>query len=481
MPSAARIGLLGAMFALASSAADLPERLAALLESAPAAVRGVAGIHVVDLASGTPLFAYNENQLFLPASNMKLFTASLAMSRLGPGYRFETRLIREPSGSLALIGAGDPSMSGRVYPYDAQAAPLPASHAIEELADQAVASGLRQVEGDVVGDDRRYIWSPYPESWTADDAQHDYGAPVSALTFNDNAVTITVRPGARAGDLARVELDPPFEYLLIDNRVTTVGVNGEGTLRVTRVPGSRQVLLSGTINARTTALRAIVAVDDPALFAAHALYDALLRRGVAVRGRPVARHRIGQLSGPEDGVVLAVRRSPPLSELLRTTIKVSQNLHAELLLREVGFVRQGQGTVEAGLREMRVAMTELRIAPAAWTSEDASGLARNDEVTPRAVTQLLTAMMAGEQRDLWFELFPVGGQDGTLSARLCCTAGTLSIRAKTGSLSRAVALSGYADSPTNGRLAFSILVNNFAASATEVRAWVDRLASALLE
>ena len=476
-----RYALLLAALAMNGSAADLAQRLAALVESAPAAVRGVTGIHVVDLGSGSPVYAYNENQLLLPASNMKLFTAALALSRLGPDYRFETRLVREPSGSLVLIGGGDPSMSGRVYPYDAKSKPLPSLHAIEDLADQAVAAGLRLVDGDVVGDDRRYIWSPYPESWTADDAQRDFGAPVSALTLNDNVVTITVRPGVRAGDLARVELDPPFEYFLLDNRVTTVDVNGTGTVRVTRVPGSRQVLLSGIIHTGTATLREVVPVDDPALFAAHALYDALLRRGVAVRGRPVARHRIDQISGPEEGTVLALRSSPPLAELLQTTLKVSQNLHAEILLREVGLTKQGQGTVAAGLREMRTLLTELRIAPSAWVSEDASGLARNDEVTPRAVAQLLTAMMAGDQRELWRGLLPVGGQDGTLSARLCCVSDNVSIRAKTGSLSRAIALSGYAESRENGRLAFSILVNNFAASAAEVRAWVDRLASTLVE
>ena len=438
-------------------------------------------MHVVDVATGTVVYSYNEDQLLLPASNLKLFTAALALSRLGPDYVFETQLIREASGDLVLRGSGDPSLSGRVYPYDSKTQMQPTMHAIEELADRAVVAGLVRVDGNIVGDDRRYLWSPYPESWTADDTQHEFGAPVSALALNDNTVTITVRPGTKSGDLARVELDPPFEYFQIDNRVTTISTNGAGTLRVTRVPGSRQLLLAGSINARTAALRETMAVDDPALFVAHALYDALLRRGVTIRGRPVARHQTGQVSEPVSGMVLATRSSPRLAEILRTTIKVSQNLHAEMLLREVGFFKQGQGTVEAGLREMRAMLTELRIAPTALVSEDASGLARNDEVTPRAVTQLLTAMSAGEQRELWRSLLPVGGQDGTLSNRLCCTAETVAIRAKTVSLSRSVALSGYADSPANGRLAFSILVNNFSASGAEVRAWVDRLATSLVE
>lgn len=466
--------LLLILLAGACTAADLAPKLAALVGSAPPAVRGIAGVHVVDLATGASVFGYNEDQLLLPASNLKLFTAALALSRLGADYRMETRLVREPSGALVLFGAGDPSFSGRVYPYDAKARMLPTLHVIEELADQAVAAGLRRVDGDVVGDDSRYPWSPYPESWTADDVQHEYGAPVSALALNDNAVTITVRPGARAGDLGSVELDPPFEYFQIDNRVVTG--TAAGSLRAVRVPGTRQVLLAGSIRLGGAAVRETLAVDDPALFVAHALYEALLRRGVQVRGRPVARHQGGQGS-PQAGTVLASRRSPPLAELLRTTIKVSQNLHAEMLLREAAFVSQKAGTVEAGLREMKLLLGELRIATAALVSEDASGLARNDEVTPRAVTQLLTAM----DGDLWRGLLPVGGQDGTLSNRLCCTVDTASIRAKTGSLSRSVALSGYADSASHGRLAFSILVNNFSAPAAEVRAWVDSMASALVE
>ena len=458
------------------AAADLAQRLATAVQSAPASVRGVTGIHVVDLASGATTYASNENQLLMPASNLKLFTAALALSRLGPDFRFETSLVREPSGSLVLVGSGDPSMSGRVYPYDAEAKPIPSLHAFDEIAEGAVAAGLKVVEGDIVGSDTRYAWSPYPESWTADDSQHDYGAPVSALALNDNFVTITIRPGARAGDLAHVEIDPPFEYFSVDNRVTT----GAGTLRVTRVPGSRQILLDGAIGPRAVRTE-LVAVDDPALFAAHALYDALLRRGVRVRGRPAARHNVLPRNVLYPGTTVFTRKSPPLAELLRAMLKVSQNLHAEMLLREVGLRTQGQGTVEAGLREMRIFLGELQIPASAWVSEDGSGLARNDEVSPRAVTRLLTAMAAGPHRALWRELLPVGGQDGTLSNRLCCTTDVVSIRAKTGSLSRAVTLSGYADSPANGKLAFSILVNNFSAPSQEVRAWVDRLASTLVE
>jgi D-alanyl-D-alanine carboxypeptidase/D-alanyl-D-alanine-endopeptidase (penicillin-binding protein 4) len=162
-------------------------------------------------------------------------------------------------------------------------------------------------------------------------------------------------------------------------------------------------------------------------------------------------------------------------------IKVSQNLHAEMLLREVDAAGAGPGTVEGGLREMRAWLAEVGIPAAEFVAEDGSGLARNNETTPRAITRLLVAMARGPQAEVWRSLFPVGGQDGTLSSRLCCASEGGLIRAKTGTLARAVALSGYADSRANGRLAFAIVVNNFAAPAAQVRAWVDSLATALLE
>ncbi|MEO8098635.1 MAG: D-alanyl-D-alanine carboxypeptidase/D-alanyl-D-alanine-endopeptidase [Acidobacteriota bacterium] len=470
-------------------AADLKDRITTAVESAPAAVRGTFGIHVVDLSTATPVYTHKENQLLLPASNMKLFTAALALTRLGPDYRFETRLLREPSGAIVLLGSGDPSLSGRIYPLlaDVRAdasddaptrSPL---EAIDDLADQAVAAGLRRVDGDVIGDDGRYPWSPYPESWTADDVEHDFGGAVSALTLNDSSITLILRPGARPNDLARVEVSPPVEYFTIDNRISTS--TSPTKIRIQRVPGTRQLLLTGVIRAGNTATRESIAVDDPALFAAHALYDALLRRGVVVRGRPVARHTsaAGSASLPE-GQLLARRTSPPLSEILQTMMKASVNLHAELILREVGYVRQAEGTLAGGLKEMQTLLAGIKISAADWRTEDASGLARNDEITPRAITQLLTSMWANpEWRETWLSFLPVGGQDGTLSNRLCCSSETIRIRAKTGTLARAVTLSGYAESPRNGRLAFSILVNNFSAPPAEVQAWVDRIATALIE
>jgi serine-type D-Ala-D-Ala carboxypeptidase/endopeptidase (penicillin-binding protein 4) len=510
------------------SATDLEHRIDALLESralvgstgaggrgavsvhsgvpAGTPVGGHVGINVIQLSTGKTLYRRNEDQLFLPASNMKLFTSALALLRLGPDYRFTTQVRLETpgdsaqTGDLTLSGSGDPTMSGRVFPYDKDSGAGPGLRAIEDLVDQALKAGLTRVDGDVVGDDRLYPWAPYAPSWTQDDAMREFGAPVSALTVNENTITLLIRPGAHVGDIAELSLDPALEYYAIDNRLVTVGARAgnpragnqspEPAIRISRMPGSRQIEVWGSIPAGRETIREILTIDDPALYAACALYDALTRRGVAISGRAVARHRAvfedqEQASGRE----LASRTSPPLLQLLQTMDKVSQNLFAELMLRETGRVMRHSGTREAGVEELNALIAEIGGGKDDARLDDGSGLSRNALVTPRLFTRLLAHMNASKYRDEWLSLLPIGGEDGTLRRRFAdskAAKGSVpvdpsGIRAKTGSLARSLALSGYAESKTQGRLAFSILVNDFAAPQSEVRAWIDKIAMALLE
>jgi D-alanyl-D-alanine carboxypeptidase/D-alanyl-D-alanine-endopeptidase (penicillin-binding protein 4) len=460
-------------------AADLKDTLALLAVSAPAG--STVGIHVVHVESGTPLFSVNEDRLMLSGSNIKLLTGALALERLGPQHTYITRVIREPDGDVAITGSGDPSLSGQVFPYQKNVRPGPALDPIESLAEQIAARGITRIEGDVIGDDRLYPWEPYPPSWTLDDTLHGFGAPVSALSAGDNFVTVTIAPGARVGQPASLSLSPPLEYLTIDNRVLTSARGREPEIHARRVQGTREWALTGSVPIGAKAEETLP-VDDPALFAASALYEALTRRGIAITGRPVARHRApDEPYRPPSGDEIAARVSPPLDQLLQLMEKLSINLHAELLLREVGRATRGTATTAAGLAELSIYLNEIGAAPGDWRLEDGSGLARNDLVTPRLLTLILTHMARSKHGEVWLTLLPAGGQDGTLSERLCCVGDGFGIHAKTGSLSRASALSGYADSRSHGKLAFSILVNNASAPASEVQRWIDKIATALLE
>ncbi|MGA3189628.1 MAG: D-alanyl-D-alanine carboxypeptidase/D-alanyl-D-alanine-endopeptidase [Bryobacteraceae bacterium] len=463
------------LLAASCPAQTLPERLNHLLETGPG--KYFAGIQVVSLDTKKILFKYNDEDLFMPASNMKVLTTALALLRLGPDYRFSTHLVRESTGDVVLIGSGDPSLSGRVYPYAIDSGSGPPLHALEALADRAVAAGLTRIDGDVVGDDRLYPWAPYPPSWTEDDMQREYGAPVSALTLNDNIIALTIEPGAEAGDAAKISLSPQIEYYAIDNRIVTVAKGGEARIRISRAQNGRQLLLWGSIPAGHSSFGEDLPVDDPALFSAQALYDLLTRRGVTITGKPVARHRsVHDDYNPAPSEELATRVSPPLVELLQVTDKTSQNLHAELMLRAVGHATRYMGTRESGIEEMATLFKQAGAAAGDARLEDGSGLARNVMVTPRLMVRILAHLYASKHREAFISLFPIGGEDGTLKNRL-----TSEIHAKTGTLSRAIALSGYVESKTRGWLAFSIIVNSFSAPPSDVRKWIDKIASELTE
>jgi D-alanyl-D-alanine carboxypeptidase/D-alanyl-D-alanine-endopeptidase (penicillin-binding protein 4) len=467
----------------ALAAAELPAKIQEVLDAASKIRRGFLGLEIVNLGSGEILFESNAERLFVPASNTKLFTTALGLTRLGPDHRFHTTVIagREPdgqgvvTGSLSLVGDGDPNLSGRELPYRVNSPQGDGLQVIDDLAAQVVARGVRRIDGDIVGDDSAYVWDPYPDGWGLDDALWEYGAPVSALTINDNAFTLKILPG----DPARISIEPPFEFYQIDNQVRAGVVR---KIRIEREPGSRQLRIWGTLPPKGPGQAEILAIHDPALYAAAALRDALARRGVAIRGEAVSRHALsGQPVQPATGFELARRDSAPLLEDLRVTAKVSQNLHAELILRAVARTRRGVGSVEAGLEEMRAFLKEIGVTPAEYHPTDGSGLSRKNLVTPSAVVKLLQFMYQSPHRENWLSLLPIGGEDGTLKLRLRKTAAAGRIYAKTGSLTHVASLSGYAQRSDGTMLAFSFLSNNQDAPSAEVRAVLDKICVLITE
>ncbi|MDX2178281.1 MAG: D-alanyl-D-alanine carboxypeptidase/D-alanyl-D-alanine-endopeptidase [Bryobacteraceae bacterium] len=459
---------------LAVSPAEVAARIDEILAASPASARANWGIAAEAIESRETVVAKNPDRYFIPASNTKLYSTALALVRLGPHHRLDTILVRDPNGDLRLIGGGDPTMSWRKYPYEKGPNKGNPLAAIEEFADMAVRKGIRHVTGDIVGDDTKWPSMPYPDGWSIDDAIWEYGAPVSALTINDNAIQITVRPGTEIGAAARVSLNPALEYYAIDNRLRTE--TGERQFEIVRTaPG--QLRLLGRIAPRSTGRSELVAIDDPALYAAHALADALTRRGVRIDGRVRAEHRAEGDPAPVGGAseIVAVRKSRPVEEIVAVVNKVSQNLHAELLLREVGFQASGEGTARAGIDELKKLLAEIGVDKNDYDFRDASGLSRLTLTTPATTVKLLAHMHSGPLRDVWLSSLPVGGVDGSLENRFKGMADGARVRAKTGALTHVTALGGYIDSESHGRLAFSIVANGFNAPASEIRATIDKI------
>jgi D-alanyl-D-alanine carboxypeptidase/D-alanyl-D-alanine-endopeptidase (penicillin-binding protein 4) len=468
-----------------------------MIADSPVASAAAWGIDAVEVASGRTVYEMNAGHLFVPASNTKLFTTSLALKRLGPDYTFTTRVLSASApdaagvidGDVRLVGGGDPNLSGRVIPYTPKASSGDPLIALTDLANQVAASGVKRITGDIVGDDRYYLWEPYGAGWGMGDPLYDYGAAISALTINDNAFVLRVTPGNAVGELALLELRPAVEFYKIDNRVRTVA-GTERHIHYSRAPGSATLELWGDIGVDNSGQDLALGIDDPARYAAIAFRDMLTARGITVIGGALASHlypydaasaRKGSGGSADWGVALAQRTSAPLIEDLRITAKVSQNEHAELDLRAVGKARRNIGSVDAGLDELRIFLSEAGVPASGYNINDGSGLARLNLVSPAAMVKLLRYMYNSPLRDNFLSILPVAGQDGTLGTRFANSPAAGRIHAKTGSLTHVSALSGYAQRTKGDWIAFSILVNNYSGSSAEIHGIMDKICEMLAQ
>ncbi|HWF37063.1 MAG TPA: D-alanyl-D-alanine carboxypeptidase/D-alanyl-D-alanine-endopeptidase [Candidatus Acidoferrales bacterium] len=467
--------------------------------------RGYWGILIANRDTGETLYSLNPDHFFTPASNAKIFTTSLAFATLGPDYRFRTTL-ESPgvlgtdgrlAGNLVLMGRGDPDLSNRRFPYDKKVEFDGAvDKVLAEMADAAAAKGLKEIDGDVVADDSYFPYDPYPAGWNVGDVFFRFGAPVSAIAFNDNTVSVYMRPGAGATDAPSITVDPAAAANTFGVELQTVTSNDKSGFAVVRQPETNFLLLRGAISPGHAPMRIDIAMPDPARTAAAELKSLLEARGVRVTGAARAQHGappVTTASGepvlvPIDTsamagniTVLAEHLSQPLIEIVRATNKVSQNLHAELLLRTVGREKVGVGSTAAGLKAEKDFLKAAGVADGDVILSDGSGLARDDLVTPRAAVTLLEYIAKQPWGPAFLSTLPVAGVDGTLENRMKNSAATGFIEAKTGAADHARALSGYATTRGGDYLIFSIFVNNNSQHGTDATETLDAIATAMVD
>jgi len=475
----------------------LERRILAIINEDPAR-QALWGVNVVSLRTGDRLASINAEKRFTPASTSKLFPAAVALSRLGPDFLYHTTVETSApvtdggsvAGDLLLVGRGDPNLSGRVLPYNGPTKRIrPPTLALEGLAAQAAQRGIRVVEGDLVADDTYFVSQPYGDGWTVDDLQWGYGAPVAALSLNDNVIVFRIRPGERVGGTASIDLEPSTARFQLENRIATVAsyrrTSPGRRLTIDRAIGSSVVQLWGELRPNSPEWTGALAMDNPPAIAAEVFREALSRNGIEVRGATRVRElHPGEVADLAQGdpaaqappaTVLASRDSLPLADSLKVMLKVSQNLHAEMLLRTLGHELRQMGSVEAGLAVIGDFIKENRIPDDDVLLRDGSGLSRQSLLTPSALTTLLRVMYESPHRSVWIDLLPVAGTDGSLLHRLHGRTTRGRVRAKTGGLAGIAALAGYAPNAGGDMLAFAILINHHNLTAGPATGLVDRV------
>jgi D-alanyl-D-alanine carboxypeptidase/D-alanyl-D-alanine-endopeptidase (penicillin-binding protein 4) len=484
-------GVWGAQAKQTSRRPSLADQIESVLRRSEAR-RGHWGIEVARLGDGKVLYRRDADHLYLPASNLKLFTTAAALEKLGPDFVFRTTVETEraPDATgrvqdLFLVGRGDPTLGNRVVPSLLPVGSEESAKAIfQELAEQVAAHGVREIAGNLVADDSYFLFEPYSHGWDQEDLQWGYGAPVTALAFNDNALLLRVRPAAEVGGLAQVRLEPIADYYQLNNRVETVAAGSRQQIYAERLPGSMQLDVWGEIPLDAGEDLDSVAIADPPQLMGELLRRALEARGIAVRGRVEVRHSTrleaavaaDPFPPPPPRVVLAEHVSAPLAEEIRTINKVSHNLHAEMLLRTLAHEVKNYGSLTVGLEVLQEFAAQAGIPPGEVKFADASGLSRQDLAAPHAIVKLLEYMAASPRFKIFLDSLPVAGEDGTLENRFRGPPLRGRIHAKTGTMEHTNALSGYMDLPSGERLAFSILGNNHPVKSAQGAAVLDRIA-----
>jgi D-alanyl-D-alanine carboxypeptidase/D-alanyl-D-alanine-endopeptidase (penicillin-binding protein 4) len=444
------------------------------------------GIEVRSLKTGRTLYALDAEKALRPASNMKLVTTAAALDAFGPDARLRTTVetagrldgLGRILGDVFLVGRGDPDLSARFAPGREAAA-------FEEMADALVAAGVRRIEGRVVGHEGAFVGDRRGADWTWDDLAWGYGTEVSALSFADNEVEVTIKPGERIGDPAVLETVPRGGCVAVSSSVTTTAPAPPGgsedekekdkeTVSLLREPGSNDVRLAGHVPLGGS-WDGQLAVNDPARCAAAVFRQVLEARGVRVMGG--ASTSSGPL--PAGARVLAAHDSPPMAEIVRVVNKESQNLHAEMLLRLVGLKVKGEGSAEKGHEAVTEIVKRLGVSDRGWVLVDGSGVAGSDLLTPRGLVELLVAMERHPAAAAFRDSLPIAGVDGTLEKRMKGTLAEGRVAAKTGTTGRSNALAGYVTTARGERLAFAVVVNNHAGKGREAAAAIDAIAAAL--
>jgi D-alanyl-D-alanine carboxypeptidase/D-alanyl-D-alanine-endopeptidase (penicillin-binding protein 4) len=460
---------------------ELRTRISEVLAK-PELSSAMVGVKVVSLDTGRVLFEENAAKLLRPASNMKLYTVAAALDRLSPDYKFSTSVYattRPDSsgvvrGNLTIYGRGDPSIAARFNNGDY-------FKGIDDLATRIVAVGVKRVEGDIVGDESYFIGPKYGAGWNWEDLTWYYGAEITPLTVNDNALDLFIKPGTAVGQPAVITTGPPDPLLTITNKVTTSAKGVRREISIHRGLGENSITIRGTIPLEDRGYTGGIGISHPALLFVYLLRNSLAQKGVVITGKS---RTVGETSQPPSitdvpivfdtgipGPEIATLQSPPFSVIAAQTLKPSQNLYTELILRTLGKVAPppatattsnlGQTSEELGLEAVKTFLKTAGIRPEALNLDDGSGLSRNDMITAEASVQLLTFMSKHRYATVFRDALPIGGVDGTLRNRFKGTPAENNVRAKTGSLSSAASLGGYVTTAAGEKLAFSIMVNNY--------------------
>ncbi|TDU86784.1 D-alanyl-D-alanine carboxypeptidase/D-alanyl-D-alanine-endopeptidase (penicillin-binding protein 4) [Kribbella voronezhensis] len=471
---------VGAPAPAAVQATPLQQQLDTLLQD-PRYDGSQVGLVVRDATTGETLYDHDGGSRLLPASNTKLFSSTAAMHTLGADYRFHTDALATAQvtagklrGNLYLKGFGDPTSLESDY---------------VGLAQQLAKAGIRRIDGDLIADDTYFDKVRLGDSWAWDDEPFYYSAQISALTlapntdYDSGTAIVESRPGATVGAPVNLTLVPANDVIKLVNTATTGAAGSANTLTIERDHGTNIVRVTGSVPAGAAVGQEWVTVWEPELYAADVFRRALTAQGIKVVGH------LRTSATPATARRLARDESMTVGELMTPFLKLSNNMHAETLVKAMGAVAAASGSWSAGLDVVTDYAQSVGVDTSKIRLSDGSGLSRKVNVTAKSVTDILLAAQHEPWFQQWYDALPIAGNPnrfvgGTLRSRMANTPAANNLHGKTGSLTGVTALSGYVTTKDGRKLVFSMISNNYLSSPRSVEdavgvllaSWTDQAA-----
>lgn len=436
------------------------------------------GVFVRSLKTGEVIYKRNADKLFIPASNMKLFTSAAALILLGPNYVYETNLfangiIKNGSleGDLIIQGSGDPTISNRFFPGSI-------TNIFENWADSLITKGITKINGNVYGDDTNFDNIGLGKGWAWENESYWFSAPSGALSFNDNSIEIRISP-TDINFPANIKVIPETKYVTLISKVVTVGNSEEQSIKVSRLRGTNLISISGKIKKNSSTIVENVSISDPTMFFLTILKEVFEKKGITIAGKIGSINSSEKIIFSQNLTPLIVHQSVPIKLIIKELNKNSNNFYAEQLLKTIGLEVYGYGSTENGVKACRELFNEMGINPENMMMVDGSGLSQLNLVTPRQIVNLLSYMHKSELFNYFYDSLPIAGVDGTLSNRMIKTAAQNNVRAKAGFNVNTSTLSGYVKTVSGEMLSFSILINNFLAPSSLANYILDNVCNKL--
>jgi N-acyl-D-amino-acid deacylase len=479
--------------ARAQSAASLEQRIQKVM-SRPEFAHANFGIEFYSLDTGNIVYSFNADKLFVPASTTKILTEGTLLAQLGADYRFHTLVYRTGSvdkhgtlkGDLILVAGGDPNLSNRIQPddtlafvdedhsYNGPALPGDPLIVIKQLAKDVARKGIRKVEGRVLIDSTLFPDGP---------AEGGTNVIMSAIMINDNVIDLIAKPAAKVGDPVVLESSPHTSYVKFVNHLLTSPSGGKPSFEppgiVTNPDGSMMVTLSGNLPVDTGPQPGAFPVPSPTKFAETVFREALVAAGIQIVSSPVHTSidfsTLAQFYSSENQVAEHV--SPPLSEEIKVTLKVSQNLHAGMGPYLLGALvaKSAKNPLDAGFKVEREFLQSAKLELSGAAQGDGAGGDWADLFSPDFMVHYLTYWTTRPEYQVFFKALPILGKDGTLAKIQTQSPGAGHVFAKTGTFGsedklngkmmlNGKGLAGYVITKDGKQLAFAAYVNHVSLS-----------------